>query len=187
MIARPARRWCAGLAGLLLASGAAFAAPSAEEWSRVCAQKPAPMREGCEKALDILLRPVPEAPARTTLVTGRQFGWSYRYRLPTAASDTDCTIPGPLMLPAGEPTRLQLTSDDVIHEWSLPDLGIRSSAIPGLLDVVDIKPEKEGLFRGEATAISGKGFREMPIELRVLDASAYAAWERTELPKQCIR
>lgn len=137
--------------------------------------------------MDILLRPMAEVPARTVLVTGGQFGWSYRYRLPTASSDLDCTIPGPLVLPASEPTRLQLTSDDVIHEWPLPDLGIQSSAIPGLLDIVDIKPEKEGhLGRGDRDL--GKGFRE---RCRSNCACSMRRPMRpgsgTDLPKQCIR
>lgn len=182
MIAFRACGWSAGLAGLLLLSGAALAAPSAEEWSRVCAQKPAQMREGCEKALDILLRPIADTPARTVMVTGRESGWRYSYRLPDAS---ECAIAGPLVLPAGEATRLQLTSEDVIHDWSLPDLGIQSSAIPGLLDIVDIKPESEGRFRGAAA--SGQRSRGTQVELRVLDAQAYAVWEQTELPKQCIR
>ncbi len=147
-----------------------------------CDARPAPAREAC----DLLLRPLAAQPARSILVTGRQFAWHYQYRLP-GEGDQRCTISGELALPAGERTRLQFTSDDVIHEWTVPELKLQVSAIPGLLDVTDIEPAKPGIFHGGATQISGRRFGEMTIELQVLESAAYAVWERTVLPTRCMR
>lgn len=151
-----------------------------------CDAQPQASREACEKARELLLRPLATPPERSILVTGRQYAWHYQYRLP-GNGDQRCTISGELVLPAGERTRLQFTSDDIIHEWTVPELKLQVSAIPGLLEIADVEPAKPGTFQGGATQISGQRFGEMTIELQVLEPAVYLAWERTVLPGRCMR
>lgn len=152
----------------------------------LCAGPPSPSREACEKAQELLLRPLAARPERSILVIGRKYAWSYRYTLPGDGAGT-CTIAGPLVLPAGERTRLQFTAEDVIHEWTLPALKLQVSAVPGLLNVADVEPAELGIFHGGATPISGARFAEMTIALQALEPAAYLAWERAVLPTRCMR
>jgi len=161
-------------------------APEPAPQPSLCAGRPSPTREACEKAQELLLRPLAAQPERSVLVTGRQYAWHYQYRL-SDDDDRSCTVSNPLVLPAGERTRLQFTSDDIIHEWTLPELKLQISAIPGLLNIADVEPVEPGDFRGGATQISGQRFRDMTIALQVLEPAAYAAWERTVLPTRCMR
>jgi heme/copper-type cytochrome/quinol oxidase subunit 2 len=186
---RARRAACRAFALAVVASAGQPAMAHAPEPSpppTFCDARPAPAREACEKAQELLLRPLAAQPARTILVTGRQFAWHYQYRLPGDGAQP-CTVAGPLVLPAGERARLQFTSDDIIHEWTVPELKLQVSAIPGLLDVTDIEPARPGTFHGGATRISGQHFDEMTIELQVLEPAAYAAWERSVLPTRCMR
>ena len=186
------RAWRAVCRALMLAvmSGAAqsamaHASEPAPQPSLCDAQPPA-SREACEQARELLLRPLAARPERSILVTGRQYAWHYAYRLPGEGTQ-QCVVSNPLVLPAGERTRLQFTSDDIIHEWTVPELKLQVSAIPGLLDSADLEPAEPGTFHGGATQISGQRFGEMTIELQVLEPAAYLAWERTVLPGRCMR
>ncbi len=45
---------------------------------------------------------------------------------------TDC----PLMLPAGQPIVLGITSADVLHSFAVPSFGIKMDACPGRLNTI---------------------------------------------------
>ena len=50
-------------------------------------------------------------------------------------------VPGPeIVLPLGETTRIELTSNDVIHAFWVPDFLYKRDAIPGRVNVFDVTP-----------------------------------------------
>lgn len=127
---------------------------------------------------DLLLQE-PRQPDLSITVIGYRYGWRYEY--PDAAGTGRCRVEGPLVLPQGKAVDLTFTADDVIHEWTVPDLALAKGAIPGLLNVLAVDTSKPGIFSGSATPISGEGYGKMAFELQVLAPDAYAAWSKGAL------
>ncbi len=42
-------------------------------------------------------------------------------------------VDNPIILPTRTTIRLLITSEDVIHSWAVPQLGIKTDAVPGRL------------------------------------------------------
>ncbi|WP_181161191.1 hypothetical protein [Labrys okinawensis] len=123
-----------------------------------------------------------EAADFSITATGRQFAWQYEYRTPYEEKQAGaCIVTGPLAVPLGQSVDVMVTSEDVIHEWSVPALGIEVDGIPGRLNVARLDTSRPGRFMGGATKTSGKGFEAMTIEVKVMQPEAYAGWVRENL------
>nr|UEP15872.1 cytochrome c oxidase subunit II [Thrips setosus] len=68
-----------------------------------------------------------------------------------------------LLVPYGTEIQCLTTSLDVIHSFSIPEMGIKVDAIPGRLNSVNFKVTKPGLFYGQCAEICGTGHSFMPI------------------------
>ena len=132
---------------------------------------------------DILREDHATRPDLAITIVGYQYGWRYDYPDPKQGEGIRCRADA-LVLPQGKLVDLTLTADDVIHEWSVPALGLASDAIPGLLNVVRVETARTGLFAGGATSISGEGYEKMAFDLRILPPDAYETWQKTALT-QC--
>jgi cytochrome c oxidase subunit II len=113
-------------------------------------------------------------------ITGRQYEWTTRYVL----GSKRCSLSKVLVLPYCKRTRLSLTSDDIIHVLSVPDLGVKVEAVPGRLKTIVIEGAAPGRYSSTPSTISGSGARDMTINVEVKAADAYAAWERETLTGQ---
>uniref|UniRef100_UPI0030E22A9E cytochrome oxidase subunit II n=1 Tax=Thrips major TaxID=670476 RepID=UPI0030E22A9E len=68
-----------------------------------------------------------------------------------------------LVVPYGTEVQCLTTSLDVIHSFSIPEMGIKVDAIPGRLNSVNFKVNKPGLYYGQCAEICGTGHSFMPI------------------------
>ncbi|MGN8114030.1 hypothetical protein [Labrys sp. 22185] len=106
-----------------------------------CAFGTASASDGAASAFDLLFRSDLKLPARTVLLTAREEGWRSEYWF--ASDDSGgpeiaiCIERGPIILPAGKEVMLRVTSVDVIHTLSIPELGVTIDAIPGRLNEKD--------------------------------------------------
>nr|BCW86802.1 cytochrome c oxidase subunit II [Drepanosurus asanumai]BCW86815.1 cytochrome c oxidase subunit II [Drepanosurus asanumai] len=130
-------------------------------------------------------------PALTIKVTGHQWYWGYEYSdfndlqfdsymVPTQdleqglfrLLDVDNRVP----LPFNQPIRLMITSDDVLHSWALPSIGIKMDAIPGRLNQSGMLINMPGIFYGQCSEICGAGHSFMPIVLESVNTSSFLNW-----------
>lgn len=81
-----------------------------------------------------------------------------------------------MVVPVGKVVRVQVTSADVIHAFTVPSFYFKVDAIPGRLNEVWFKAEKEGVYYGQCSELCGNGHPYMPIEVRVVSEQQYAAW-----------
>ena len=81
-----------------------------------------------------------------------------------------------LVVPVGKIVEVDVTSQDVIHSFSVPSFGIKIDAIPGRLNKTWFKADKEGMFYGQCSNICGIDHAFMPINVRVLSQADYEAW-----------
>ena len=81
-----------------------------------------------------------------------------------------------VVVPVGKKVRMLLTSNDVIHAWSVQQLGVKQDAIPGFIRDAWFKADKPGLYRGVCSELCGKEHAYMPIVVEVLAENEYTQW-----------
>jgi len=74
----------------------------------------------------------------------------------------------PLLLPKDLHIRLLVTSDDVLHSFSVPAFGIKIDAVPGRLNQLSIFIKDYGIFFGQCSELCGANHGFMPIEIFVI-------------------
>ena len=120
----------------------------------------------------------------TLIIQGAQWYWNYEYYLNTSKisvssymiSELDLefgqsrllSVNNPIFLPRDLPTRLLVTSNDVLHSWAVPSLGIKVDAVPGRLNQVIVQPLRSGVFFGQCSEICGANHGFMPITIYCL-------------------
>jgi heme/copper-type cytochrome/quinol oxidase subunit 2 len=74
-----------------------------------------------------------------------------------------------LGLPSNVPTRLLMTSNDVLHSWTIPSLGVKVDACPGRLNQASLFIKYTGLYYGQCSEICGTNHGFMPIGVVCFD------------------
>jgi len=146
----------------------------------------------------------------TVKVTGYQWKWGYDYikgegeglsyistldSSQRAMSDAGkpqgdnylLKVDNPLVVPVGQKIRVITTANDVIHAFAVPAFGIKQDAIPGFVRDTWFRAEKTGDFYGQCQELCGKEHAYMPIHVKVVSATDYAAWVDTEKKKQAAK
>jgi cytochrome c oxidase subunit II len=132
------------------------------------------------------------APDLTVKVTASQWHWNYGYPKSEGGfafdslyvEDKDLkpgqprviTADQPMVVPIGKVIEVDVTSQDVIHSFSVPSFGVKIDAIPGRLNKSWFKPEQEGMFYGQCSNICGIDHAFMPINIQVVSQADYEAW-----------
>jgi cytochrome c oxidase subunit 2 len=146
----------------------------------------------------------------TVKVTGYQWKWGYDYikgegeglsyistldSSHRAMSDAGkpagdnylLKVDNPLVVPVNQKVRVITTANDVIHAFMVPAFGIKQDAIPGFVRDTWFRADKTGDFYGQCAELCGKEHAYMPIHVKVLSATDYAAWVDTEKKKQAAK
>ncbi len=69
-------------------------------------------------------------------------------------------------IPVSISVRLLITSEDVIHSWTIPSFGIKLDAVPGRLNASVLEVQRPGLFYGQCSELCGAGHGFMPITVQ---------------------
>lgn len=72
-------------------------------------------------------------------------------------------VDNPLVVPCSVGLRFLITSADVLHAWTLPQLGIKVDAVPGRLSQYISMIRRPGIFYGQCSEICGVAHAFMPI------------------------
>ena len=118
------------------------------------------------------------APDQTVEVTA--FRWSWRFVYPRYGIEVSGTPAQPpqLVLPAGETTRIDLTSADVNHAFWVPAFWFKRDAIRGIVNHFDLAPQRLGVYRGECAEFCGLDHAHMVFTVRVVSAAEFQQWMR---------
>jgi cytochrome c oxidase subunit 2 len=136
----------------------------------------------------------------TVKVTGYQWKWQYEYvdegvsffsTLSTASNEARqldsgvnvrqvdnylLDVDNPMVVPVHKKVRVLVTAADVIHNWWVPDFGLKKDAIPGYINELWFKAEKVGTYRGQCAELCGRDHGFMPVVVRVVEQAEYDAW-----------
>ncbi|WP_245828677.1 cytochrome c oxidase subunit II, partial [Solemya elarraichensis gill symbiont] len=83
-----------------------------------------------------------------------------------------------VVVPINRKIRFLLTASDVIHAWWVPELGQKQDAIPGFINEMWTKIEKEGTYRGQCAELCGKDHGFMPVVVKAVSDEDYASWKQ---------
>lgn len=128
-------------------------------------------------------------------VTGYQWKWQYEYldsglsyfsNLSTPRDEIENRKPKnkwyllevdkPLVVPIHKKIRFLVTSNDVIHSWWVPALGIKRDAIPGFIYEAWARIDKPGIYRGQCAELCGVNHAYMPIVVKAVTQEEYNKW-----------
>jgi heme/copper-type cytochrome/quinol oxidase subunit 2 len=115
-------------------------------------------------------------------IFGNQWYWSYEYqnsikieRYIGAHIILRCLhTNNSLIIPTNTNIRLMITSNDVIHSWTIPSLISKIDAIPGRLNIVNLYILKSLLIKGQCSEICGVNHSFIPISL--FSIHKYVKW-----------
>nr|AVE15545.1 cytochrome c oxidase subunit II [Mantidae JZ-2017] len=130
-------------------------------------------------------------PTLTLKTIGHQWYWSYEYSdfigieydsymLPDDEMDMFnfrlLEVDNRVTLPMNTLTRILITSEDVIHSWTLPSIGVKADATPGRLNQANFWFNRTGLFYGQCSEICGANHSFMPIVIESTSINDFISW-----------
>ncbi|MDF1684803.1 MAG: cytochrome c oxidase subunit II [Legionellaceae bacterium] len=147
-------------------------------------------------ATHILARMEDSSEADITIkIVGHQWKWQYQYldqgisyfsNLSTPYAQINnqqeknawylLEVDKPLVLPIHKKIRFLVTSNDVIHSWWVPELGIKRDAIPGFMHETWARIEEAGTYRGQCAELCGVNHAFMPIVVEAVSDKAFKQW-----------
>ena len=81
-----------------------------------------------------------------------------------------------LVVPAGTPVHLKLTSASVMNTFFVPQLGGMIYTMNGMADDLYLQADRPGVFSGQSAHFSGDGFSDMHFDVRAVPPDQFAAW-----------
>ncbi len=102
-------------------------------------------------------------------VTAQKWFWSFDY--PEGVNSV-----GELVVPAGQPVKLVMSSQDVIHSFYVPDFRVKMDVLPNRYTMVWFEAPVPGEHQLFCAEYCGKGHSEMLGKVRVLPEREYEAW-----------
>ena len=81
-----------------------------------------------------------------------------------------------LVVPAGAPIRMRLTSQGVMNSLLIPQLGSQIYTMSGMATRLNLLADRPGDYPGFSAQFSGDKFSDMRFRVTALPASDYAAW-----------
>lgn len=87
----------------------------------------------------------------------------------------------PLVLPIHKKIRFLVTSNDVIHSWWVPELGIKRDAIPGFMYEAWARIDKPGVYRGQCAELCGINHGFMPIVVEAVSEEEFDQWVANQI------
>nr|ACJ69601.1 cytochrome c oxidase subunit II [Schlettererius cinctipes] len=118
-------------------------------------------------------------PKLTIKTIGNQWYWNYEYsdfkniefssfmikNYKKTESFRLLDVDNIVTLPNKTKIRMIINSDDVIHSWTIPSLGVKIDAMPGRLNQTQMSISKSGMFFGQCSEICGMNHSFMPISI----------------------
>nr|WCS40538.1 cytochrome c oxidase subunit II [Diprioninae sp. GYN-2022c] len=128
-------------------------------------------------------------PLITIKIIGHQWYWSYEYsdfkniefdsymnKSLQKNSFRLLDVDNNTIIPTNTQLRLIITSNDVIHSWTIPSIGKKIDAIPGRLNQISLLIKRPGLMFGQCSEICGANHSFMPIVMESIKMNFFLKW-----------
>jgi cytochrome c oxidase subunit 2 len=84
-----------------------------------------------------------------------------------------------LVLPINTSIRLLISSNDVIHSFAIPSLGLKMDALPGRLNSLGFVINRESTYFGGCSELCGALHHAMPIGIKAVSLGSYLSFINT--------
>jgi len=81
-----------------------------------------------------------------------------------------------IVVPVNKVVKLLITSNDVLHAWTIPAFAVKKDAVPGRLNETWFKAEKTGTYYGQCSELCGPKHAFMPINVKVVSQDEFDDW-----------
>jgi cytochrome c oxidase subunit 2 len=102
-------------------------------------------------------------------VVGQQWNWQIQYA-------NGRTFTNELVVARGQPTRLVMTSKDVLHSFFIPEFRIKQDTVPGQFTTLHFVPTKTGTFHIFCAEYCGTSHSGMIGKVYVLEPEDFQKW-----------
>ena len=102
-------------------------------------------------------------------VVGKQWMWKVQHT--TGQREIN-----QLHVPVGRPVKLIMTSEDVIHNFSIPAMRVKADVIPGRFVQIWFEPTRPGTYQVFCAEYCGTQHSGMIGQVVVLEGTAYQTW-----------
>jgi cytochrome c oxidase subunit II len=102
-------------------------------------------------------------------VVGKQWMWKVQHT--TGQREIN-----QLHVPVGRPVKLIMTSEDVIHNFSLPAMRVKADVIPGRFVQIWFEPTRPGTYQIFCAEYCGTQHSRMIGQVVVMEATEYQTW-----------
>jgi cytochrome c oxidase subunit 2 len=110
--------------------------------------------------------------AMVVKVTGLQWSWTFEY----PAVNGVAVISDELHLPVGKQVLLQMTSNDVIHSFWVPEFRVKQDLVPGRITQLRITPTLKGNYKVRCAELCGTSHAYMEKPVIVSSQEDFDAW-----------
>jgi cytochrome c oxidase subunit II len=112
-------------------------------------------------------------------VTGTQWWWRVQYQ----ASDPSraFTTANEIHIPVGQPVKVELSSEDVIHSFWVPQLSGKIDMIPGQTNELWLQASQPGTYRGQCGEFCGAQHAHMAMLVVAQAPEDFATWRDRQL------
>jgi cytochrome c oxidase subunit 2 len=109
------------------------------------------------------------------IVAGHQWWWDARY------PKSGVVVANELHIPAGKPVAIRLDATDVLHEFWVPELARKITAVPGHSNYLWIQADKPGTYVGFCSEFCGTQHAWMHFLVVATPEPQFAQWEQAQL------
>jgi len=134
----------------------------------------------------------PAEDALTIKANGYQWYWGYEYvdnggfevisnmlsdeAALAAGEPHQLAVDNRMVVPVGEPIRLQTFGADVIHSFGIPSLWFKLDAVPGRINEKVLTIEEPGIYYGQCMELCGARHGFMPIAIEARPREEFEQW-----------
>ena len=81
-----------------------------------------------------------------------------------------------VVVPVNKVVKLLITSNDVLHSWTIPAFAVKMDAVPGRINDTWFKVNNEGVYYGQCSELCGPRHAFMPINVKVVSQEEFDEW-----------
>jgi cytochrome c oxidase subunit 2 len=124
--------------------------------------------------VDIEQAPADPAKERRVHVQAQQFAWEFRYQ--DKGADGKPITSTELYLPVDESVMFEIDTDDVLHDFFIPEFRMKIDAVPGITTRFRATPTVEGQSTVVCAELCGLGHAFMRTRVHVVSREEFDAW-----------
>jgi cytochrome c oxidase subunit 2 len=120
------------------------------------------------------LNPPPRSNYLTIQLTGHEWWWEVEYA--DTSPHNRVSTANEIHIPVGQPVRVELSSNDVIHSLWVPELAGKRDLVPGYRQTVWLQADTAGVYRGQCAEFCGLQHAHMALYVIADPPARFQSW-----------